>query len=147
MFNPSALLSRILPCCATGSSDSSTMKAMLDRNNIGILSAACCDSTASLQDDALRANIDQAMKRIGEKRAVVVESITAAQQQLRTLEAQADSSQRQLIQGVIALFQANGLSIFPLLIIDGRIAFYGGVPTTELIQERLQKRPLTNLSA
>lgn len=66
---------------------------------------------------------------------------------MRSLEAQADPGQKQLIQSVVTLFQANGLSIFPLLIINGRVAFYGGIPTAEMIQERLEKQPLTALGA
>ena len=136
-----------MPCCATGSSDASVMKALLDKNNIGILSAACCDSAAGPKDEDLKQNLREAMDRAGDQRAVIVETITSAQQHIRTLESQADAGQKQLIQNVVALFQANGLSIFPLLIINGRVAYYGGVPSTQMIQERLQMQPLTALSA
>lgn len=147
MIKPSALLSWLIPCCATGSSDASAMKALLDKNNVGILSAACCDSTAGPKDEGLKQNLLKAMEQASDPRAVIVETITNAQQHMRTLEAQADAGQKQLIQNVVALFQANGLSIFPLLIVNGRVAFYGGVPSVEMIQEKLQKQPLTALSA
>ena len=147
MFKPSALLGWLMPCCATGSSDPASMKALLDKNNIGILSAACCDSTAGPKDEGLKSNLLQAMEKSGDQRAVVVETITSAQQHMRSLEALADASQKQLIQNVVALFQANGLSIFPLLIINGRVAYYGGVPSAEMIVERLRKQPLTASSA
>jgi len=123
------------------------MKALLDKNNVGILSAACCDSTAGPKDEGLKQNLLKAMEQASDPRAVIVETITNAQQHMRTLEAQADAGQKQLIQNVVALFQANGLSIFPLLIVNGRVAFYGGVPSVEMIQEKLQKQPLTALSA
>jgi len=142
VLKPSALLSWLIPCCATGSSDPSTMMALLDKNNIGILSAACCDSTAGAKDEALQESLREAMARTGDRRAVVVETITAAQQHMRALQAQADLGQKLLIQNVVTLFQANGLSIFPLLIINGRIAFYGGVPTIAHIEQRLQRQPL-----
>lgn len=147
MFKPSALLSWLVPCCATGSSDPGAMKALLDKNNVGILSAACCDSTAGPKDEDLKQNLLKAMEQAGDQRAVIVETITSAQQHMRTLESQADASQKQLIQNVVALFQANGLSIFPLLIVNGRVAYYGGVPSVEMIQEKLQKQPLTAQSA
>ena len=147
MLKPSALLSWLIPCCATSSSDPSTLKALLDKNNIGILSAACCDSTAGPKDEGLKDNLRQAMARTGDHRAVVVETITSAQQHMRALEAQADLGQKLLIQNVVTLFQANGLSIFPLLIINGRIAFYGGVPTLALIEQRLQHQPLKVLES
>jgi hypothetical protein len=123
------------------------MKALLDKNNIGILSAACCDATAGPKDEALKDSLRQAMERTGDRRAVVVETITSAQQHMRALEAQADLGQKLLIQNVVTLFQANGLSIFPLLIINGRVAFYGGVPTLDLIEQRLQRQPLKFLEA
>jgi len=147
VFKPSSLISWLMPCCATGSSDPSAMKALLDKNNVGILSAACCDSTAGPKDEGLKQNLLKAMEQTGDPRPVVVETITSAQQHMRTLESQADAGQKQLIQSVVALFQANGLSIFPLLIVNGRVAYYGGVPSVEMIQERLQKQPLTALSA
>lgn len=147
MFNASALLSMILPCCAAGASDPSTIKALLDKNNIGVLSAACCDSTAGPKDESLKKNLLDAMAKSGDKRAVIIETITSAQKHMRTLESAADAGQKQLIQSVVALFQANGLAIFPLLIIDGRVAYYGGVPSAEAISERLQKQPLSALSA
>ena len=147
MLKPSALLSRLIPCCATASSDPGTLKALLDKNNIGILSAACCDSTAGPKDEALKASVRQAMENTGDRRAVVVETITSAQQHMRSLEAQADLGQKLLIQNVVTLFQANGLSIFPLLIINGRVAFYGGVPTIALIEQRLQRQPMKVLES
>jgi hypothetical protein len=137
----------LLPCCATGSSDPSSVKALLDKKNIGVLSAACCDSTAGPKDEGLKKNLFDAMKRAGDNRAVIMETITSAQKHMRALESQAEAGQKQLIQNVVALFQANGLSIFPLLIINGRVAYYGGVPSAEIIQERLQKQTLTALSA
>ena len=147
MFKPSALLSWLVPCCATTSSDPGTLKALLDKNNIGILSAACCDTTAGPKDEALKVSVRQAMENTGDRRAVVVETITSAQQHMRALEAQADLGQKLLIQNVVTLFQANGLSIFPLLIINGRIAFYGGVPTLALIEQRLQRQPMKVLES
>jgi hypothetical protein len=123
------------------------MRALLDKNNIGILSAACCDTTAGPKDEALKASLRQAMENTGDRRAVVVETITSAQRHMRALEAQADLGQKLLIQNVVSLFQANGLSIFPLLIINGRVAFYGGVPTLALIEQRLQRQPMKVLES
>lgn len=147
MLKPSALLSWLMPCCATGSSDPSTLMALLDKHNIGILSAACCDSTAGPKDEALQDSLREAMERTGDSRAVVVETITSAQRHMRALEAQADLGQKLLIQNVVTLFQAKGLSIFPLLIINGRVAFYGGVPPIAQIEERLQRQPMKVLES
>ena len=66
---------------------------------------------------------------------------------MRALQAQADLWQKLLIQNVVGLFQAKGLSIFPLLIINGRVAFYGGVPPIAQIEERLQRQPMKVLES
>lgn len=147
MIKPAALLNWLMPCCASGSSDAAATRALLDESNVGILSAACCDATAAPKDEALKRNLLEAMEQAGDRRAVIVETITSAQRHMRTIQAQADDGQKQLVQSVVALFQANGLSIFPLLIVDGRVAFYGGVPSVEMIRERLRERPLAGTGA
>lgn len=147
MFNAQSLLSRLMPCCATGSTDAGTIKALLDKDSIGILSAACCDATAAPKDENLRSNLLEAMENVRETRPVVIATITSAQRHMREVEGQADAAQKRLIGSVTSLFQANGLSIFPLLIVNGRIAYYGGVPSVEMIQQTLQKRPLTALGS
>lgn len=141
MIKPTAVLNWLLPaCCASGNSDPGTLKALLEATNIGVLSAACCDTTAGAKDQALLSNLQQALQAEGDQRAVVFETITSAQKHMRTLQAVAGPEQQKLIARVVALFQANGLSIFPLLIIDGRVAYYGGAPSVEAIRERLQSR-------
>lgn len=142
MIKPSALLSWLVPCCATGESDASGVQALLQPGNVGILSAACCDSGAAAKDEGLKANLQSAMLALDDRRPVVVETITSAQRHLRALQAQADAPQKRLIGQVVSLFQANGLSVFPLLIVNGRIAFYGGVPSVEMIRDTLQRQPL-----
>lgn len=143
MANLASFLSQLLPCCAAESGDSQTLQAVLDKQNIGILSAACCDATAAPKDKALTDNLLQAQRQAGDTRPVLVETITAAQKNMRQLEAQADAQQKRLVASIVQLFQSNGLSIFPILIINGRVAFYGGVPTAEMIRKKLQSQPLT----
>jgi hypothetical protein len=140
-----SLFGRLLPCCATESGDTQKLQALLDKQNIGILSAACCDATAARKDEQLKSNLLQAMQGAGDDRAVVVETITAAQRNMRQIENQADAQQKRLIANVVQLFQSNGLSVFPILIINGRVACYGGVPSVELIRRKLQ--PLIALGA
>jgi hypothetical protein len=137
-----SLLSRLLPCCASATSDLSTVQALLDKHNVGILSAACCDATSAPKDEQLKTNVLQAMQASADVRPLVIETITAAQRHLRELGATADDSQKRLVANVVTLFQTHGLSIFPILIINGRVAYYGGVPSAQMIQERLQQQPL-----
>ncbi|WP_157264186.1 hypothetical protein [Azohydromonas aeria] len=151
MRNPLSMLCWLLPGCGTGtgtkSYDAESVRALLDKDNIGILSASCCDATSSPRDEELKANLLQAMQQAEIERAVVCQTITAAQRHLRELSTSADGPQKQLIANVTTLFQSHGLGIFPLLIINGRVAFYGGVPSVEQIRQRLQRQPLTSLGA
>lgn len=149
MPNPLSMLSWLLPGCGgdAKADDAEAVRALLDRENVGILSASCCDATSAPRDEELKANLLQAMQDAGMERAVVCQTITTAQRHLRELSGTVDGPQKQLIANVTTLFQSHGLGIFPLLIIHGRVAFYGGVPSVEQIRQRLQRQPLTSLGA
>jgi hypothetical protein len=145
MFKLNQLLAWLMPCCATEHADPEHTRAALSPEHIGILSASCCDSSAPAKDQQLHTNVSAALQRCGDARAIVVTNITAAQSHLRQLEAEPNPHQKRLIDTVVALFQTHGLSIFPVLIINGKVAFYGGVPSTEMICDTLQAQPATTL--
>lgn len=139
MFFPLGFITRFLPCCAAVPGESSKLQEVMTSDSIAILSASCCDSGAAKKDISLKKNLEQALLNQGIDKEVLVETITAAQRGLRALEQSADPLQKQLIGNVVSLFQSNGLSVFPMAIINGRVAFYGGVPTVEMIEKELQK--------
>ncbi len=130
------LLKRL--CCPDNVPALPATQVLFGRDTIGILSASCCDATAAIRDDELNANLRGAMAIADDRRPVVFENITAAQRRMRQLDANADIGQKALANQVASLFQANGLSVFPMLVINGRLAFYGGVPSVEMIQQKLQ---------
>jgi hypothetical protein len=141
MSMTSTLMRALLPACCTSSStpdEAAGFQALLDARHIGVLSAACCDATAAGKDEALQANLQQAMAAERDTRPVVMQNITSAQRHLRALGADTPAPQRQLVDSVVSLFQSHGLAVFPLLIVDGRVAFYGGAPSVELIRAKLR---------
>jgi hypothetical protein len=132
------LFSFLKPCAETGPANVDDLLALLSKDNIGILSAVCCDAKTGAKDEELHANLVQAMEKAGVSRPVVASTITATRQNLRELGAQANDDQKQFKDNLAMLFQSNGLAAFPMLIINGRIAFYGGVPSADMIQQKLQ---------
>jgi hypothetical protein len=64
-----------------------------------------------------------------------------ARHQLRELGTQIEGPAAAFRDDLATLFQTQGLAAFPLLIVDGRIAFYGGVPSTETIELKLLSQP------
>ncbi|MEZ5644834.1 MAG: hypothetical protein R3E94_08505 [Burkholderiaceae bacterium] len=121
--------------------DAGRLTRLLDRRSIGIVTAVCCDCVANAKNEGLQSHLRQAMAQVGDDRTVVVETLVTAQQHLRRFQAQADEGQLSLIGHVVALFETYGLAIFPLLLINGRIAFYGGVPDVEVLKASLTKPP------
>ncbi|MBI1889569.1 MAG: hypothetical protein HYS18_02880 [Burkholderiales bacterium] len=118
------------------------LNALLNKDGIAILSAACCDSLASTKDEALKTNLKRAMEETGVNSNVTESTITETRKQLRELGANADEAQKQFKDNLASLFQSHGLAAFPMLFIGGRIAFYGGVPSTEMIQKKLSEAAL-----
>lgn len=109
------------------------MLAMLDPNAIVVLSASCCNAAAALIDRKLSENLEAAMTLAGDTRPVIVENVTSLRKNMKELKTDANGAQLALLETVHALFQDIGLSSFPILLIDGRLAFYGGAPAVEEI--------------
>ena len=108
-----------------------------DPNVIGVLSASCCNATSATLDTQVMTNLQAAMALACDHRLVIVENVTSLRKNMKQLRANADSGRRALLESIQALFQDNGLSVFPMLIINGRVAFYGGVPEVDRILEVL----------
>lgn len=143
MFNASSLLRFFKSGCSTGSCDTaqSNVQELLSHQKVGILSASCCDATTQAKDEQLASNLSAAMEKAGVERQVVFSTITATRQQLRDLGAQVDDDVKTFKENLAGLFQGQGLSAFPILMVDGKIAFYGGVPSVDMIAQKLQAPP------
>jgi len=110
---------------------------LMEANHIGILSAQCCNSSAVAMDEELIQNVNKAMGNTSVALEIHFETITTAQKSLRSFSGKLTDSQNALVNKIMSLFQVKGLSVFPVLIINGELAFYGGVPTVEMIQKKL----------
>lgn len=144
MFNANSLLRFFKPSCANGRCDTAkagTVQELLSKENIGILSASCCDSSTQGKDELLASHLAQAMESAGLERQVIFSTITATRQELRDLGANVDGDIKVFRENLVGLFQGQGLSAFPMLVIGGKIAFYGGVPAIDQIQQKLQTPP------
>lgn len=137
MVSLSSLFCAITGCSTPAGGNADSLRAALSKDNIGIISASCCDASAPAKDEALKANVASAMKAAGDTRTVAIETITTAQKYLRSSEFQVGTSEKVLVESVMALFQSSGMAIFPLLIVDGKLASYGGVPTVDQIKAKL----------
>lgn len=137
MVSLSSLFCAITGCSTPAGGNADSLRAALSKDNIGIISASCCDASAPAKDEALKANVSAAMKATGDKRAVAVETITTAQKYLRGTDFHVGAGEKQLVESVMSLFQSSGMAIFPLLIVDGKLASYGGVPSVEQIKGKL----------
>lgn len=101
--------------------------------SIVILSASCCNPLAIPGDNKLKKNVTGALTNLGIDLEVHLVTITSAQSHMNSLPAQ----HKELGNKLMGLFQSKGIGAFPALIINGKIAFYGGVPQVEQIQEKL----------
>jgi hypothetical protein len=137
MFGLQALRKLFNPSSAPTTADTSTLDDMIGRGSVAVISAACCDAMSTPKDEELAANLVAALDKASLQRPVAFGTLTGTRQQLRdagsTLEGVALEFRNQLG----ALFQAEGLAAFPLLLVDGRIAFYGGVPSVDAIAQKL----------
>ena len=119
---------------------SAPLHALLGAGRVGILSAACCDAMSRPKDEQLARHLAEAMQHTGSQRPVVQATLTATRQQLRELGSAADTATAAFQDELSSVFQTHGLAAFPLLIVDGQIAFYGGVPSPDAIASSLARR-------
>lgn len=120
-----------------GASEVNPISALVATGTVGMVSASCCDSGSQARDEEMMKNVSQAIELVYSNHTVVASTITEVRKQLRALDATGDDALERFKDALTTLFQGRGLSAFPLLLIDGRIAFYGGVPTAAAIAEAL----------
>lgn len=106
-----------------------------DRNkySIVILSSLCCNPLTYPAEVKLKDNIKKALTLTNNEADVNVVSISEAQAHLKSV----NNRFKPLVENIQSIFQTKGLKAFPALIINGEIAFYGGVPSVEMIITKL----------
>lgn len=117
---------------------SASLDELLGSGRVAVLSAACCDAMSLPRDEALAANLAAAMAGTTPERPVAFGTLTDTRRQLREAGPALGSVALDFRDQLSALFQTQGLAAFPLLLVDGRVAFYGGVPSVEAIAEKLR---------
>lgn len=98
------------------------------RMEIVILSGACCIPSLAASDKHMEKNIQEALERSGINAKIRTITLSSVLQGKDLVEQQGQ---------VNALFQKHGVKFAPALLIDGKLQFMGGVPTTDQIQTKL----------
>ncbi len=139
MFKKNSLFRFLKSSSSTGpfQADSASVQELVNKEKIAILSASCCDASMQAVDEQLLANLSIAMNQIGVERQVVFSTITSTRQQLRDIGTQGSDDIKQFKENLTSIFQGQGLAAFPILMLGGKIVFYGGVPSVELITQKL----------
>jgi len=98
--------------------------------NVVILSGVCCNPQLARLDEKIQARITEIADKKQQKVNVSVISITAAAFGGLGLGADIGDEVQKLI-------TTKGMSVLPVVIFDSAIAFYGGLASAELIEEKL----------
>jgi hypothetical protein len=114
-----------------------SLRKILSDQGRGIISASCCAPMAAHHDKALEENLGEALVSTGHSPDYQVISITDAQKAVSKVEQELTPDQQRLVQQIQGMVSTQGFSIFPILLIGGKIAYYGGLPTPEMIAEKL----------
>lgn len=142
MFGLHALRRLFNPGVVSNEDRVATLEELLRSGSVAVISAACCDAMSTPKDEELVRNLTQALEAAaGPSRSVAFGTLTGTRQQLRAQASTLDGVALAFRDQLGALFQTQGLAAFPLVLVDGRLAFYGGVPSVQAIAERLAAGP------
>ena len=100
--------------------------------NAIILSGACCNPGLSGLDEKIQARINEVAAKIQVQSNISVIPISTAAFGGLGLSKEIDET----IRGLIA---AKGMSILPVVILNGKIAFYGGLASSDMIENVMQE--------
>lgn len=121
-----------------GKAESVDIKKMLefDENNpsIVILSSTCCNPMAIPGEKKLFANVNSALSKMQLQIEPQKLSILKAQSSMKSIE----TTHKDLVNKIMGIFQSKGIQGFPAVIINGKIAFYGGVPGEDEILAKIK---------
>ena len=100
--------------------------------SIIILSGSCCSPGLAGLDSKIQARIEDIAKRIQAQVNIHTVTISAAALGGLGLSKEVDGTIRKLLAD-------KGMSVLPVVIFDGNMAFYGGLASTALIEEKLKE--------
>jgi hypothetical protein len=116
----------------------SKIPVILTPGNVGYLSASCCNPAAGPADEQLVGNVHDAMAQLDIDLELHKETLTHAQAGMRSARAKLDTQQMAVVNKVTSLFSTQGLGAFPMLFVNGDLAFYGGIPSTTQIADYMR---------
>ena len=121
--------------------NASKAEELLDPSGIGVLSASCCSAGAFTLDEALIKNVKQALADEGISRPIHFETVTHAQAALPSLMGKLDEAKMATVHQLMGVFATKGLAGFPVLLVGGKLAFSGVVPSVDDIRAKLRQQP------
>jgi hypothetical protein len=121
-----------------GSKSDNTIVQILAPSSVGYLSASCCNPAAGTADEELVKNLKQALSNVGLDTEIKKETLTGAQAGMRSAMTQLNLHQGKVVTKVMGLFSTRGFEAFPILLIGGDVAAYGGVPAVDEIEKHLR---------
>jgi hypothetical protein len=105
-----------------------------EKPSIIILSGLCCNPLSYGIDEKLKNTVNQALATVNKAAEVRTISVTEAREHLSTLS----DKHSLLVENIQSVFQSHGLKAFPALIINGKLAFYGGAPSADMLVDKLR---------
>lgn len=118
--------------------DDALLRQVLSPKTAAVISARCCAPAAAAQDDQLLATVQTALQATALDWPTVTIAITQAQAAMGRISSTLTAAESALAQDIQGLFMNNGLTVFPVLILDQTVYSYGGVPTLEQLTAHLQ---------
>ncbi|MBT0962399.1 hypothetical protein [Denitromonas iodatirespirans] len=128
-------------CCAADTASPSGIEPIeraLQPGTTAVISVACCTPGAAGGDEEVLAAVAQGLKLLGDERVPLLVSATEAQKFAMGMPAHLDAPARRAVEQVVALFSQHGMGIFPVVMVDRQIVFYGGIPTPDQLAQRVR---------
>lgn len=113
------------------------LRATLQPGGVGVISASCCSPGAVELDEKMLSAANGALQELDATQSCLLISITDAQRVLSKLTPTLSPAEQRLVTQIQSLVATQGFSVFPVLVVDQKIAFYGGVPSAEMVAAKL----------
>lgn len=123
---------------ATTDETAQTLRDTLKPGGVGVISASCCAPGSAEADKRMLSATNAALQAQGREPSCLLVSITDAQRALPKVAPALSAAEQRLVTQIQSLVSTQGFSVFPLLVVDQKIAFYGGVPTTQMVADKLR---------
>lgn len=105
----------------------------MDELKVIILSGSCCNPALAATDSKVESRIRQIAEEEGLK--VMVNTIKISSVAFGGLGMGKENSD-----AVRSLISSKGMSVLPIVFINNKIAFYGGMPTADFIREKIREK-------